>query len=75
MKIFRPLWEDGAALAPQQFQQQARWNAQGQWNRDPSFIPPMLSVAASPSLVAELSDLLVPLQARRRRLMAMRRDA
>lgn len=27
MKIFRPLWEDGAALAPQQFQQQARWNA------------------------------------------------
>ena len=27
MKIFRPLWEDGAVLAPQQFQQQARWNA------------------------------------------------
>lgn len=27
MKIFRPLWEDGAALAPQQFQQQARWSA------------------------------------------------
>jgi type VI secretion system protein ImpJ len=26
MKIYRPLWEDGAALAPQQFQQQARWN-------------------------------------------------
>jgi len=26
MKIHRPLWEDGAALAPQQFQQQARWN-------------------------------------------------
>jgi type VI secretion system protein ImpJ len=27
MKIYRPLWEDGAALAPQQFQQQARWSA------------------------------------------------
>jgi type VI secretion system protein ImpJ len=26
MKIYRPLWEDGAALAPQQFQQQVRWN-------------------------------------------------
>ncbi|KAE9846223.1 type VI secretion system baseplate subunit TssK, partial [Escherichia coli] len=26
MKIYRPLWEDGAALAPQQFQQQARWS-------------------------------------------------
>lgn len=27
MKIFRPLWEDGAFLAPQQFQQQAIWDA------------------------------------------------
>lgn len=27
MKIYRPLWEDGAFLAPQQFQQQARWDA------------------------------------------------
>ncbi|EMD9247028.1 type VI secretion system baseplate subunit TssK [Cronobacter dublinensis] len=27
MKIYRPLWEDGAFLAPQQFQQQARWEA------------------------------------------------
>jgi len=27
MKIYRPLWEDGAALAPQQFQQRARWSA------------------------------------------------
>lgn len=26
MKIYRPLWEDGAALAPQQFQQQVRWS-------------------------------------------------
>jgi type VI secretion system protein ImpJ len=50
-------------------------NAQGQWSRDPSFIPPMLSVAASPLLVTELGDLLVRLQARRRRLMAMRRES
>lgn len=50
-------------------------NAQGQWNRDPSFIPPMLCVAASPLLVTELSDLLMRLQARRRRLMAMRRES
>lgn len=50
-------------------------NVQGQWSRDPSFIPPMLSVSACPALVAELGDLLVRLQARRRRLMAMRRES
>ncbi|PHM42192.1 putative type VI secretion protein [Xenorhabdus szentirmaii] len=27
MKIYRPLWTDGAFLAPQQFQQQARWGS------------------------------------------------
>lgn len=27
MKIFRPLWEDGAFLTPKQFQQQALWDA------------------------------------------------
>ncbi|EET8105506.1 type VI secretion system baseplate subunit TssK, partial [Escherichia coli] len=26
MKIYRPLWEDGAFLMPQQFQQQAAWD-------------------------------------------------
>lgn len=50
-------------------------NAQGQWRRDRSFIPPMLSVAASPLLVSELAELLVRLQARRRRLMALRRES
>lgn len=50
-------------------------NAQGQWNRDPSFIPPMLSVSASPLLVTELSDLLARLQIRRHRLMEMRRES
>lgn len=50
-------------------------NAQGQWRRDPTFIPPLLSLSASPLLVAELGDLLVRLQVRRRRLMAMRRES
>lgn len=27
MKIDRPLWVTGALLSPQQFQQQARWEA------------------------------------------------
>ncbi|MEQ4620424.1 type VI secretion system baseplate subunit TssK [Providencia vermicola] len=27
MKIYRPLWTDGAFLAPQQFQQQSRWDS------------------------------------------------
>lgn len=27
MKIYRPLWTEGALLSPQQFQQQARWDA------------------------------------------------
>lgn len=27
MKIYRPLWNEGAFLSPQQFQQQARWEA------------------------------------------------
>lgn len=50
-------------------------NAQGQWHRDTAFIPPMLSVSASPWLITELGDLLIRLQARRRRLMAMRRES
>jgi type VI secretion system protein ImpJ len=50
-------------------------NAQGQWSRDPAFIPPMMSVVASPWLTTELNDLLVRLQARRKRLMAMRRES
>lgn len=50
-------------------------NAQGQWSRDPSFIPPLLSLSASPLLVTEFGDLLFRLQARRHRLMAMRRES
>ncbi|AGH74008.1 type VI secretion system baseplate subunit TssK [Edwardsiella piscicida] len=50
-------------------------NALGLWSRDPAFIPPMLSATASPVLMTELGDLLVRLQARRTRLMAMRRES
>ncbi|MGC6105399.1 type VI secretion system baseplate subunit TssK [Enterobacter kobei] len=50
-------------------------NAQGQWVRDTAFIPPMLALSGSPSLLARLRDLLHRLQARRLRLMAMRREA
>ncbi|MGA5657461.1 type VI secretion system baseplate subunit TssK [Rahnella contaminans] len=50
-------------------------NAQGQWMPDNDFIPPMLALAASPVVVTELGDLLHRLQARRRRLMAMRRES
>jgi type VI secretion system protein ImpJ len=50
-------------------------NAQGQWSQDANFIPPMLSLSASPVVVAELGDLLHRLQARRKRLMAMRRES
>ncbi|EJT0293531.1 type VI secretion system baseplate subunit TssK, partial [Salmonella enterica] len=27
MKIYRPLWNEGALLSPQQFQQQAEWES------------------------------------------------
>ncbi|MFZ4835361.1 type VI secretion system baseplate subunit TssK [Rouxiella sp. Mn2063] len=50
-------------------------NAQGQWMQDSHFIPPMLSLAASSVLLTELGDLIHRLQARRRRLMAMRRES
>ena len=50
-------------------------NAQGQWSRDPAFIPPMMAMAASPLMLREASDLLVRLQARRTRLMALRRES
>ncbi|QMI05059.1 type VI secretion system baseplate subunit TssK [Citrobacter sp. RHB25-C09] len=50
-------------------------NTQGQWSLDRRFIPPLLSLSASPGLVGELNDLLHRLQARRKRLMAMRRES
>lgn len=50
-------------------------NAQGQWMQDIHFIPPMLSLTASQSVLNDLGDLLHRLQARRRRLMDMRRES
>ncbi|WKZ90756.1 type VI secretion system baseplate subunit TssK [Chimaeribacter arupi] len=50
-------------------------NAQGQWIQDTHFIPPMLSSSASQAVLNDLGDLLHRLQARRRRLMAMRRES
>ena len=50
-------------------------DAQGLWRRDSSFIPPLLALSACPALVCDLSDLLHRLQARRQRLMPMRRES
>lgn len=50
-------------------------DAQGQWRRDSTFIPPLLALSACPELVSGLADLLHRLQARRLRLMAMRRES
>jgi len=50
-------------------------NAQGQWIREPGFIPPLMSLAASPVLIDELKELLHRLAARRKRLMSMRRES
>jgi type VI secretion system protein ImpJ len=50
-------------------------DARGIWCRDTGFIPPMLSLSACPSLVSGLQDLLHRLQARRLRLMSMRRES
>lgn len=51
-----------------------RRDSQGQWQRDPGFIPPLLRLSGCSSLVSGLADLLHRLQARRLRLMAMRRE-
>lgn len=50
-------------------------NVQGQWVQDKHFIPPLLSLSASPLLMDDLKALLHRLQARRKRLMAMRRES
>lgn len=48
---------------------------QGGWRRDPTFIPPMLAFTASPELILQLEHLLTRLQAKRRRLMGLRRES
>jgi type VI secretion system protein ImpJ len=49
-------------------------NNLGQLWRDTTFIPPMLTLSASTSLILKLHDLLHCLQTRRIRLMAIRRE-
>lgn len=49
-------------------------DSQGGWVLDPGFVPPLLSLAAHPGLVAQLDNLLTQLSAKRERLMGMRRE-
>jgi type VI secretion system protein ImpJ len=50
-------------------------DGQGGWQRDSTFIPPLLAFSASQELVSQLDQILTQLQAKRRRLMAMRRES
>ena len=50
-------------------------NAQGQWELGRDFLPPSLSLSASPLLINSLSDLVHRIQARCRRLMSLRRES
>lgn len=50
-------------------------NAQGQWELGGDFLPPSLSLTASPLLMNLLSDLVHRIRARCRRLMALRRES
>jgi type VI secretion system protein ImpJ len=50
-------------------------DGQGGWVLDPSFVPPLLSLAAHPGLVAQLDNLLTQLSAKRERLMGMRQES
>jgi len=45
------------------------------WLLDPSFVPPLMSFAGHPGLVAQLNNLLTQLSAKRQRLMGMRRES
>lgn len=50
-------------------------DSQGNWLQDSTFIPPLLSVQASPWLIGQLTQLTKQLQTRLKRLMAMRRES
>ncbi|WP_312416572.1 type VI secretion system baseplate subunit TssK [Pseudescherichia sp.] len=50
-------------------------DSQGNWLQDSMFIPPLLSVKASPWLTGQLAQLTKQLQTRLKRLMAMRRES
>ena len=50
-------------------------NGQGNWSQDESYIPPLLALSAHIGLVERLDTLLLQLQAKCRRLMALRRES
>ncbi|WP_312212406.1 type VI secretion system baseplate subunit TssK [Pseudescherichia sp.] len=50
-------------------------DSQGNWLQDSMFIPPLLSVQASPWLAGQLAQLAEQLRIRLKRLMAMRRES
>jgi type VI secretion system protein ImpJ len=50
-------------------------DGQGAWSLDPDYIPPLLSFAAHPGLLAQLDNLLTQLSSKRQRLMGMRRES
>ena len=50
-------------------------DSQGGWRLDEAFLPPLLSVQASPWLLAQLEQLMLQLRNRLVRLMAMRRES
>ncbi|VVO28533.1 type VI secretion system baseplate subunit TssK [Pseudomonas fluorescens] len=50
-------------------------DGQGAWSLDPVYVPPLLSFAAHPVLLAQLDNLLTQLSAKRQRLMGMRRES
>ncbi|MFF7064543.1 type VI secretion system baseplate subunit TssK [Pseudomonas sp. NPDC008258] len=50
-------------------------DAQGGWELDSTYIPPLLSFAAHPGLLVQLDNLLTQLCAKRERLMGMRRES
>lgn len=50
-------------------------DAQGVWTHDPDYVPPLLRFAAHPGLLLQLDNLLIQLNAKRQRLMGMRRES
>lgn len=50
-------------------------DSQGSWSQDSTFVPPLLSVQASPWLTEQLGQLTEQLRNRLKRLMAMRRES
>ncbi|MGV6397128.1 type VI secretion system baseplate subunit TssK [Pseudomonas caspiana] len=50
-------------------------DGQGSWSLDPAYVPPLLSFAAHPGLLAQLDNLITQMAAKRQRLMGMRRES